>query len=78
MNGSFQEIDKWSFDVFVFQEATGEHALKFLTYDLLTRYDLINRYRVNSHTHTHSIAPHTHTHTTPPHTYPIPTKTHIY
>ncbi|CAL8372695.1 unnamed protein product [Arctogadus glacialis] len=43
---SLKEIDKWSFDVFVFQEATGEHALKFLTYDLLTRYDLINRYRI--------------------------------
>ncbi|KAJ3591988.1 hypothetical protein NHX12_007118 [Muraenolepis orangiensis] len=43
---SLKEIDKWSFDVFLFHEATGEHALKFLTYDLLTRYDLINRYRI--------------------------------
>ncbi|PWA13785.1 hypothetical protein CCH79_00017147, partial [Gambusia affinis] len=39
------EVDQWSFDVFAFHEATGEHALKFLVYDLLTRYDLINRFR---------------------------------
>uniref|UniRef100_A0A669EEL2 Phosphodiesterase n=1 Tax=Oreochromis niloticus TaxID=8128 RepID=A0A669EEL2_ORENI len=40
------EVDQWSFDVFAFHEATGEHALKFLVYDLLTRYDLINRFRI--------------------------------
>ncbi|KAM7406754.1 hypothetical protein PAMA_002797 [Pampus argenteus] len=27
-------------------KATGDHALKFLVYDLLTRYDLINRFRI--------------------------------
>lgn len=43
----FQEVDQWSFDVFAFHEATTEHALKFLVYDLLTRYDLINRFRVH-------------------------------
>uniref|UniRef100_A0A8P4K4H0 Phosphodiesterase n=1 Tax=Dicentrarchus labrax TaxID=13489 RepID=A0A8P4K4H0_DICLA len=42
----FQEVDQWSFDVFSFHEATGDHALKFLVYDLLTRYDLINRFRI--------------------------------
>uniref|UniRef100_A0A8C6SKT7 Phosphodiesterase n=1 Tax=Neogobius melanostomus TaxID=47308 RepID=A0A8C6SKT7_9GOBI len=40
------EVDQWTFDVFSFQTATGDHALKFLVYDLLTRYDLINRYRI--------------------------------
>lgn len=34
-------MDKWSFDVFVLHEASGEHALKFLVYELLNRYDLI-------------------------------------
>ncbi|KAF7649202.1 hypothetical protein LDENG_00145450 [Lucifuga dentata] len=43
---ALKEVDQWSFDVFSFQEATGEHALKFLVYDLLTRYDLINRFRI--------------------------------
>lgn len=44
----FQEVDQWSFDVFSFHEATGDHALKFLVYDLLTRYDLVNRFRVHT------------------------------
>uniref|UniRef100_A0A3P8UDC8 Phosphodiesterase n=1 Tax=Cynoglossus semilaevis TaxID=244447 RepID=A0A3P8UDC8_CYNSE len=39
-------LDQWSFDVFCFHEASGEHALKFLVYDLLTRYDLVNRFRI--------------------------------
>uniref|UniRef100_A0A667WXW7 Phosphodiesterase n=1 Tax=Myripristis murdjan TaxID=586833 RepID=A0A667WXW7_9TELE len=43
---ALKEVDQWSFDVFSFHEATGDHALKFLVYDLLTRYDLINRFRV--------------------------------
>eukprot|EP00064_Thunnus_orientalis_P004919 superscaffoldBa00000466_g4932 len=42
---ALKEVDQWSFDVFSFHEATGDHALKFLVYDLLTRYDLINRFR---------------------------------
>uniref|UniRef100_A0A1A8BMS8 Phosphodiesterase 1A, calmodulin-dependent n=1 Tax=Nothobranchius kadleci TaxID=1051664 RepID=A0A1A8BMS8_NOTKA len=45
---ALKEVDQWSFDVFAFHEATGEHALKFLVYDLLTRYDLINRFRVHT------------------------------
>uniref|UniRef100_A0A8C9WTT3 Phosphodiesterase n=1 Tax=Sander lucioperca TaxID=283035 RepID=A0A8C9WTT3_SANLU len=40
------KVDHWSFDVFSFHKATGDHALKFLVYDLLTRYDLINRFRI--------------------------------
>uniref|UniRef100_A0A1A8FLI8 Phosphodiesterase n=1 Tax=Nothobranchius korthausae TaxID=1143690 RepID=A0A1A8FLI8_9TELE len=43
---ALKEVDQWSFDVFAFHEATGEHALKFLVYDLLTRYDLVNRFRI--------------------------------
>lgn len=53
-----QDVDKWSFDVFTLHEASSEHALKFLVYELLTRYDLINRFRVCeivfTHTHTHT------------------------
>ncbi|XP_022623008.1 calcium/calmodulin-dependent 3',5'-cyclic nucleotide phosphodiesterase 1A isoform X1 [Seriola dumerili] len=43
---ALKEVDQWSFDVFSFHEATGDHALKFLVYDLLTRYDLVNRFRI--------------------------------
>uniref|UniRef100_A0AAQ4S8G4 Phosphodiesterase n=1 Tax=Gasterosteus aculeatus aculeatus TaxID=481459 RepID=A0AAQ4S8G4_GASAC len=43
---ALKEMDHWSFDVFSFHEGTGDHALKFLVYDLLTRYDLINRFRI--------------------------------
>ncbi|KAM9709839.1 dual specificity calcium/calmodulin-dependent 3',5'-cyclic nucleotide phosphodiesterase 1A isoform 2-T2 [Menidia menidia] len=43
---ALKEVDQWSFDVFAFHEATGDHALKFLVYDLLTRYDLITRFRI--------------------------------
>ncbi|KAI3355881.1 hypothetical protein L3Q82_004236 [Scortum barcoo] len=43
---ALKEVDQWSFDVFAFHEGTGDHALKFLVYDLLTRYDLINRFRI--------------------------------
>ena len=40
-------MDQWSFDVFLLQEASGDHALKFLVHDLLIRYDLINHFRVS-------------------------------
>ncbi|KAG7454952.1 calcium calmodulin-dependent 3 3' [Solea senegalensis] len=43
---SLKQVDQWSFDVFSFHEATSDHALKFLVYDLLTRYDLVNRFRI--------------------------------
>ncbi|TKS90335.1 Calcium/calmodulin-dependent 3',5'-cyclic nucleotide phosphodiesterase 1C [Collichthys lucidus] len=45
---ALKKVDQWAFDVFSFHEATGDHALKFLVYDLLTRYDLINRFRVHA------------------------------
>ena len=41
-----QHVDKWSFDVFALNEASGDHALKFIFYELLTRYDLINHFKV--------------------------------
>ncbi|XP_036401383.1 calcium/calmodulin-dependent 3',5'-cyclic nucleotide phosphodiesterase 1A-like [Megalops cyprinoides] len=43
---TLKDVDKWSFDVFALHEASGEHALKFLVYELLTRYDLISRFRI--------------------------------
>ncbi|XP_071197494.1 dual specificity calcium/calmodulin-dependent 3',5'-cyclic nucleotide phosphodiesterase 1A-like isoform X1 [Salvelinus alpinus] len=43
---ALKDVDKWSFDVFALHEASSEHALKFLVYELLTRYDLINRFRI--------------------------------
>ncbi|XP_056149078.1 dual specificity calcium/calmodulin-dependent 3',5'-cyclic nucleotide phosphodiesterase 1C [Lampris incognitus] len=41
-----KNVDKWSFDVFALNEASGDHALKFIFYELLTRYDLISRYKI--------------------------------
>lgn len=43
-----QNVDKWSFDVFALNEASGDHALKFIFYELLTRYDLISRFKVSN------------------------------
>ncbi|TNN34252.1 Calcium/calmodulin-dependent 3',5'-cyclic nucleotide phosphodiesterase 1C [Liparis tanakae] len=39
-------VDTWSFDVFALNDASGDHALKFVFYELFTRYDLINRFKV--------------------------------
>uniref|UniRef100_A0A8C5UKL9 Phosphodiesterase n=1 Tax=Microcebus murinus TaxID=30608 RepID=A0A8C5UKL9_MICMU len=44
--GTLKDIDKWSFDVFALNEASGEHSLKFMIYELFTRYDLINRFKI--------------------------------
>uniref|UniRef100_A0A3B4V1Q8 Phosphodiesterase n=1 Tax=Seriola dumerili TaxID=41447 RepID=A0A3B4V1Q8_SERDU len=41
-----KHVDMWSFDVFGLNVASGDHALKFVFYELLTRYDLINRFKV--------------------------------
>uniref|UniRef100_A0A8C7B6V9 Phosphodiesterase n=1 Tax=Neovison vison TaxID=452646 RepID=A0A8C7B6V9_NEOVI len=43
---ALKDVDKWSFDVFSLNEASGDHALKFIFYELLTRYDLISRFKV--------------------------------
>uniref|UniRef100_UPI0037E8E2AD dual specificity calcium/calmodulin-dependent 3',5'-cyclic nucleotide phosphodiesterase 1A n=1 Tax=Semicossyphus pulcher TaxID=241346 RepID=UPI0037E8E2AD len=41
-----KNVDRWSFDVFALNEASGDHALKFIFYELLTRYDLITRFKI--------------------------------
>ncbi|XP_068160697.1 dual specificity calcium/calmodulin-dependent 3',5'-cyclic nucleotide phosphodiesterase 1A [Antennarius striatus] len=41
-----KRIDTWSFNVFTLNDASGDHALKFVFYELLTRYDLINRFKI--------------------------------
>ncbi|XP_055446442.1 dual specificity calcium/calmodulin-dependent 3',5'-cyclic nucleotide phosphodiesterase 1C isoform X4 [Bubalus kerabau] len=43
---ALKDVDKWSFDVFSLNEASGDHALKFIFYELLTRYDLISRFKI--------------------------------
>lgn len=45
---ALQHVDKWSFDVFALNDSSGDHALKFIFYELLTRYDLISRFKVNT------------------------------
>ncbi|XP_078395900.1 dual specificity calcium/calmodulin-dependent 3',5'-cyclic nucleotide phosphodiesterase 1C-like [Cetorhinus maximus] len=41
-----KNVDKSTFNVFALNEASGEHALKFIVYDLFTRYDLISRFKI--------------------------------
>ncbi|XP_067891660.1 dual specificity calcium/calmodulin-dependent 3',5'-cyclic nucleotide phosphodiesterase 1A isoform X2 [Heterodontus francisci] len=43
---ALKNVDKWSFNVFALNDASGEHALKFMVHELFTRYDLINRFRI--------------------------------
>ncbi|XP_034375173.1 dual specificity calcium/calmodulin-dependent 3',5'-cyclic nucleotide phosphodiesterase 1C isoform X4 [Arvicanthis niloticus] len=43
---ALKDVDTWSFDVFSLNEASGDHALKFIFYELLTRYDLISRFKI--------------------------------
>ncbi|NXD83250.1 PDE1A phosphodiesterase, partial [Halcyon senegalensis] len=43
---TFKDVDKWSFDVFSLNEASGEHSLKFMMYELFTRYDLMSRFKI--------------------------------
>ncbi|KAM6396938.1 dual specificity calcium/calmodulin-dependent 3',5'-cyclic nucleotide phosphodiesterase 1A isoform 6-T13 [Pluvialis apricaria] len=43
---TFKDVDKWSFDVFALNEASGEHSLKFMMYELFTRYDLLSRFKI--------------------------------
>ncbi|XP_076827980.1 dual specificity calcium/calmodulin-dependent 3',5'-cyclic nucleotide phosphodiesterase 1A isoform X2 [Brachyhypopomus gauderio] len=41
-----KHVDTWSFDVFALNHSSGDHALKFIFYELLTRYDLISRFKI--------------------------------
>uniref|UniRef100_A0A668VIJ9 PDEase domain-containing protein n=1 Tax=Oreochromis aureus TaxID=47969 RepID=A0A668VIJ9_OREAU len=43
-----KHVDMWSFDVFALNDASGNHALKIVFFELLNRYNLINRFKVNS------------------------------
>uniref|UniRef100_A0A7N8WZR5 Phosphodiesterase n=1 Tax=Mastacembelus armatus TaxID=205130 RepID=A0A7N8WZR5_9TELE len=43
---ALKHVNMWSFDVFALNDTSGDHALKFVFYELLTRYDLINRFKV--------------------------------
>ncbi|KAM6178015.1 dual specificity calcium/calmodulin-dependent 3',5'-cyclic nucleotide phosphodiesterase 1A isoform 2-T2 [Rhynchocyon petersi] len=43
---TLKDVDSWSFDVFALNDASGEHSLKFMMYELFTRYDLINRFKI--------------------------------
>ncbi|NP_001096444.1 calcium/calmodulin-dependent 3',5'-cyclic nucleotide phosphodiesterase 1A [Xenopus tropicalis] len=43
---SMKDVDRWAFNVFTLNEASGEHALKFMVYELFTRYDLTNRFKI--------------------------------
>ncbi|XP_061464268.1 dual specificity calcium/calmodulin-dependent 3',5'-cyclic nucleotide phosphodiesterase 1A isoform X2 [Rhineura floridana] len=43
---TFKDVDKWSFDVFALNEASGGHSLKFMMYELFTRYDLLSRFKI--------------------------------
>ncbi|XP_072903166.1 dual specificity calcium/calmodulin-dependent 3',5'-cyclic nucleotide phosphodiesterase 1A isoform X2 [Hemitrygon akajei] len=43
---ALKDVDKWSFNVFALNDASGDHALKFMVHELFTRYDLINRFRI--------------------------------
>nr|XP_028603936.1 calcium/calmodulin-dependent 3',5'-cyclic nucleotide phosphodiesterase 1A isoform X1 [Podarcis muralis] len=43
---AFKDVDKWSFDVFALNDASGGHSLKFMMYELFTRYDLLNRFKI--------------------------------
>ncbi|KAI5938931.1 Calcium/calmodulin-dependent 3',5'-cyclic nucleotide phosphodiesterase 1A [Manis javanica] len=40
-----KDVDKWSFDVFALNE---EHSLKLMIYELFTRYDPINHFKVRN------------------------------
>ena len=42
-----QNLDEWEFDVFSVNEAGDGHALKYVGYELLQRYDLINKLKVS-------------------------------
>jgi len=42
----WQNVDDWSFDVFALNDVSDGHALRYLGYELLHRYDVINKFKV--------------------------------
>lgn len=43
-----KHLDDWSFDVFSVNDAADNHSLKFVGYELLQKYDIIAKYKINS------------------------------
>ncbi|KAK3083428.1 hypothetical protein FSP39_022327 [Pinctada imbricata] len=43
-----KNLDDWSFDVFEVNKAGDGHSLKYVGYELLQKYDLITKYKINS------------------------------
>ncbi|XP_070182458.1 dual specificity calcium/calmodulin-dependent 3',5'-cyclic nucleotide phosphodiesterase 1A-like [Littorina saxatilis] len=43
-----KNLDDWSFNVFSVNEASENHALKFVGYELLQKYDLITKFKINT------------------------------
>ncbi|KAL8587572.1 hypothetical protein ACOMHN_000978 [Nucella lapillus] len=43
-----KNLDDWSFNVFAVNEASENHALKFVGYELLQKYDLITKFKINT------------------------------
>ena len=41
-----QNVDDWSFDVFQINEAGDGHALKYVGYELLQKYNLVSKFKV--------------------------------
>ncbi|KAH9489597.1 Calcium/calmodulin-dependent 3',5'-cyclic nucleotide phosphodiesterase 1C [Bulinus truncatus] len=41
-------LDDWSFNVFTVNEAADGHSLKFVGYELLQKYDLITKFKINT------------------------------
>ncbi|XP_076459708.1 dual specificity calcium/calmodulin-dependent 3',5'-cyclic nucleotide phosphodiesterase 1A-like isoform X2 [Babylonia areolata] len=43
-----KHLDDWSFNVFSVNDVSDNHALKYVGYELLQKYDLITKYKVNT------------------------------
>jgi calcium/calmodulin-dependent 3',5'-cyclic nucleotide phosphodiesterase len=43
-----QQLDDWSFNVFSVNSASDGHALKYVGYELLQKYDLITKFKINN------------------------------
>ncbi|XP_076458789.1 putative 3',5'-cyclic phosphodiesterase pde-1 isoform X2 [Babylonia areolata] len=43
-----KNLDDWSFNVFAVNEASENHALKYVGYELLQKYDLITKFKINT------------------------------
>nr|XP_006819270.1 PREDICTED: calcium/calmodulin-dependent 3',5'-cyclic nucleotide phosphodiesterase 1C-like [Saccoglossus kowalevskii] len=42
----FKNVDDWSFNVFALNDASDNHAMKYMAYELFTRYDLISKFKI--------------------------------